>query len=158
MSCHDFEGLLPGLLDGTLEGVEHARCVRHVASCPPCRELVEPMGLMLAPVGAEPPASFLTAVLALTSGAEQRAPMSSRAPLRTRWAETWRQWMLRPRFASEAAYVGVVVLSLAAVTLDVRAVEAQNARARARVVLDDLRSEAGILLDRATSLWEKEKP
>jgi len=94
------------------------------------------MGATLAPVGAEPPESFLPAVLALTSLAARRNP----------WAETWRQWMLRPRFAYEAAYVGVVVLSLAHVTLDSRA------------VFDDLRSEAGILLDRATSLWEKEKP
>ena len=138
MNCHDFEGLLEGLLDGTLEGREHARCVHHAASCPSCGELVEPMGLMLAPVGTEPPASFLRAVLARTS----------REPQRTPWAETWRLWMLRPRFASEAAYVGVVVLSLAAVTLDLRA----------QVVFNDLRSEAGILLDRATSLLEKEKP
>ena len=94
------------------------------------------MGATLAPVGVEPPASFLTAVLALTS----------HAPRRATWAETWRRWMLRPRFASEAAYVGVVVLTLAASTVD------------PREVLHDLRSEAGILLDRATSLWEKERP
>jgi predicted glycosyltransferase len=54
--------------------------------------------------------------------------------------------MLRPRFASEAAYVGVVVLSLAAGRLDSQA------------VLDELRSEAGILIHRATSLLQKEKP
>lgn len=134
MNCHEFEGLLDGMLEGTLPGVDHARGVDHVASCLSCRELVEPMGLTLAPVGAEPPAFFLAAVLARTS----------RAARRTRWAETWRQWILRPRFASEAAYLGVVVLSLAVVTLDRSGV--------------DLRSEAGILLDRATSLWEKEKP
>lgn len=138
MICRDFAGVLEGLLDGTLEREEHARCVRHVASCPSCRELVEPMGLMLAPVDAEPPASFLATVLARTSHETRR----------TRWAETWHQWMLRPRFASEAAYVGVVVLSLAVVTLDLRA----------QVVFDDLRSEAGILLDHATSLLKKERP
>jgi hypothetical protein len=37
-------------------------------------------------------------------------------------------------------------------------VEARDARSRARVVYNDLRCEAGILLNRATSLWEKEKP
>ena len=79
---------------------------------------------------------FLAMVLARTSHEARR----------TRWAETWHRWMLRPRFASEAAYVGVVVLSLSFVTLDRSG------------VLTDLRSEAGILLDRATSLWEKEKP
>ncbi len=136
MNCSEFEGLLEGLLEGTLEGEAHARCVRHTASCAPCRELVEPMGSMLAPVAVEPPARLLPRVLRKTSG----------APVRSRWAETWRQWMLRPRFASEAAYLGVVVLSLAAVRLD------------SRVVLQHVRSEAGILLDRATSLLEKEMP
>ena len=97
MNCREFEGLLERLLNGTLEDGEHARCVDHVASCASCRELVEPMGLTLAPVGAEPPASLLVAVLSRTSHASRRTP----------WAETWRQWMLRPRFASEAAYVGV---------------------------------------------------
>jgi predicted anti-sigma-YlaC factor YlaD len=146
MNCRDFEGFLDGLLEGALQDVDRARCVHHVASCSSCLQLVEPMGLALTPLGAEPPAFFLAAVLSLTS----------HAPRRTPWAETWRRWMLRPRFASEAAYVGVVVLSLASVTLDRSSVEAQ--RTRARVVLNDLRSEAGILLDRATSLWEKEKP
>ena len=134
MSCREFERLLEDMLEGALSGVDHAAAQRHVASCRSCRELIEPMGLTLVPVGNEPPSTFLAAVLARTSRAERR----------TRWAETWRQWMLRPRFASEAAYLGVVVLSLAVVTLDRSGV--------------DLRSEAGILLDRATSLWEKEKP
>ena len=136
MNCHDFEGLLEGLLEGALNRDGHARCVDHVASCASCRALVEPMGLTLAPVGAEPPASLLVAVLSRTSHASRRTP----------WAETWRQWMLRPRFASEAAYVGVVVLSLVSARLDSRA------------VINDLRTEAGILLDRAASLLEKEKP
>ncbi len=136
MNCHEFENSLEGLLEGTLIHDEHARCVDHVTSCLSCHELVEPMGLRLVPVGAEPPASFLATVLAQTSQAKRRTP----------WAETWRQWMLRPRFASEAAYVGVVVMSLAAVTL------------HPREVFNDLRSEAGILLDRAASLLEKEKP
>jgi len=136
MNCHEFDGCLEGLLDGALDRDEHARCVEHVASCDSCRGLVEPMGLGLVPVGAEPPASLFHAVLARTS----------RAPRCTPWAEIWRQWMLRPRFASEVAYVGVVVLSLASARLDSRA------------VINDLRSEAGIFFDRAASLLEKEKP
>jgi predicted anti-sigma-YlaC factor YlaD len=136
MSCRDFAGALEALLDGTLEGEARERSVRHVASCPSCRELVEPMGAMLVSVAVQPPVSFLAAVLARTSYETRRS----------RWAETWHQWMLRPRFASEAAYVGVVLLSLSFVTLDRSG------------VLNDLRSEAGILLDRATSLWEKETP
>lgn len=136
MNCHDFEGRLDGLLEGALDRDEHVRCVDHVASCPSCYELIEPMGLMLAPVVAEPPDSFLSTVLARTSNANRRTP----------WAETWRQWMLRPRFASEVAYVGVVVLSLTASAI------------HPRDVINDLRSEAGILFDRAASLLEKEKP
>jgi predicted anti-sigma-YlaC factor YlaD len=136
MNCHEFEGALEGLLEGALAGDDHARCVDHVASCADCRALVAPMGLSLAPLAVEAPASLLIAVLAQTSRAPRRAP----------WAETWRRWMLRPRFASEVAYVGVVVLSLVSTTVDSRA------------VLNDLRSEAGILLDRATSLLEKERP
>jgi predicted anti-sigma-YlaC factor YlaD len=136
MNCRDLVELLEPLLDGTLDGERHVRCVGHAAACASCRELVEPMGAMLAPVRTEPPASFVAAVLSLTSHAARRTP----------WAETWRQWMLRPRFASEAAYVGVVVLSLAAGRLDSQA------------VLDELRSEAGILIHRATSLLQKEKP
>jgi predicted anti-sigma-YlaC factor YlaD len=138
--------MLAELLDGTIAAADHARCVRHAASCLSCRELVEPMGPMLAPVGAEPPDSLLPGVFAKTS----------RLATRSRWAETWREWVLRPRFASEAAYVGVVVLSVACVTLDNTPVEARSARAR--VVINEFCSEAGILLDRATSLLEKEKP
>jgi hypothetical protein len=52
---------------------------------------------------------------------------------------------MRPRFASEAAYVGVVMLTLVCATMD-------------RNTLAHYRAEAGILLDRATSLLEKEKP
>ena len=69
------------------------------------------------------PRPLLAMVLARTSHEVRRA----------RWAETWHQWMLRPRFASEAAYVGVVLLSLSFVTLDRSG------------VLNGLRSEAGIL-------------
>lgn len=136
MNCREFESALDRVLDGTLEGGDRSACVRHVASCSSCRELVEPMGPLLAPVAADPPASLLAAVLARTSHESRRA----------RWAEIWHQWVLRPRFASEVAYVGVVLLSLSFVTLDRSG------------VLNGLRSEAGILLDRATSLWEKEKP
>ena len=136
MNCREFGGALDRVVDGTIDRDAHAQAVGHVASCPSCRELVEPMGPSLAPVAAEPPASFLAAVLANTSHRARRP----------RWAETWHRWMLRPRFALEAAYVGVVVLSLSFVTLDRSG------------VLTGLRSEAGILLERATSLWEKEKP
>ena len=136
MTCHEFEGVLDELVRGTLAGEAHALCVSHAAACDACRELVEPMGAALDPVDVEPPAFFLQSVLRKTTY----------VPRRTHWAETWRRFMLRPRIASEVAYVGVVVLSLVSI------------RVNPRIVIDDLRSEAGILLDRATSLWEKENP
>jgi len=146
MTCREFEGVLADLLDGMLSPEAHARCVGHTASCAACRALVAPMGAALTPVGVEPPASFLPSVLLLTSQATPRV----------RWAETWRRWALRPRFASEVAYVGVVMLSVAFATLDDTPIEARSARAR--VVIHELCSEAGILVDRATSLLQKEKP
>jgi hypothetical protein len=135
MTCHEFEGLLCALVDGSIASADHARCVRHAASCTTCGELVLPMGPKLAPVAVTPPPSFLPSVLRLTSGAKRRAA----------WSETWRAWVLRPRFASEAAYVGVVVLTLACASID-------------KGTVTQIRSRAGILLDRASSLLEKEKP
>jgi len=146
VNCREFEGALYGLIEGTLASADHARCVRHAASCAACFALVEPMGADLAPVTAEPPASLVPAVISLTSGASPRS----------RWAETWRGWVMRPRFASEVAYAGVVMLSVALATLDDTPIEARSARAR--VVIHELCSEAGILVDRATSLLQKEKP
>ena len=136
MTCSEFEGLLDAVLDGALDPEDLARCRRHAAACAECSGLVAPMGARLVPVAAEPPAPLVSAVLAKTSLAKRRIS----------WTETWRQWMLRPRFASEVAYVGVVVLSLTAGSVD------------PRDVINDIRFEAGILLDRATSLLEKETP
>jgi len=146
MNCREFEGTLLDLLDGTLASAAHAGCVRHAASCAACFALVSPMGADLTPVAAEPPASFLQSVLLSTSEASPHF----------RWADTWRRWALRPRFASEVAYVGVVMLSVALATLDDTPVEARSARAR--VVIRELCSEAGILVDRAASILQKEKP
>jgi len=146
MNCREFEGMLLELLDGTLSRADHARAIRHTASCAACFDLVAPMGADLSPVGAEPPATLLASVLSSTSEASRRA----------RWADTWRRWALRPRFASEVAYVGVVMLSVGLATLDDTPVEARSARAR--VVIRELCSEAGILVDRAASLLQKEKP
>jgi len=146
MNCREFEGLLLPLLDGTIQAADHQRCVLHAASCASCGELVEPMGPRLAPVVVEPPPYLVAGILARTSRAA--APPS--------WAETWRRLVLRPRFASEAAYVGVVMLSVACAALDDTPVETRSARAR--VAIQELCSEAGVLVDRATSLLQKEKP
>lgn len=146
MKCREFEARLFAILDGTLSEDDHARCAGHAASCPECFALIAPMGPALVPVEVPPPASLLANVLARTSAAPRRAG----------WAETWRVWVMRPRFASEAAFVGVAMICLASVAFDGPPVETQSARAR--VVIRDLCSEAGSLLDRATSLLPKEKP
>ena len=135
MNCSEFEGQLDALLMGRIAFAEHGACVRHAATCDRCRELVAPMGRDLVPVTVTPPASFRPSVIRMTSGARSRS----------RWAETWRGWVMRPRFASEAAYVGVVMLTLVCATID-------------RNTLAHYRSEAGTLLERATSLLVKEKP
>ena len=135
MNCREFEAHLESLLEGRVAVADHHRCVNHAATCDACGELVAPMGRNLIPVAVKPPASFRSSVVRLTSGASSRA----------RWAETWRSWVMRPRFASEAAYVGVVVLTLVCASLD-------------RTTLTHYRSEAGILLERATSLLEREAP
>jgi predicted anti-sigma-YlaC factor YlaD len=135
MSCDEFERRLEQLLEGRIAAADHERCVRHAATCDRCRELVAPMGRSLIPVAVKPPASFRSSVIRMTSGTSRRS----------RWAATWREWVLRPRFASEVAYVGVVMLTLVCAAVD-------------RSTLAHYRSEAGILLDRATSLLEKEKP
>jgi len=93
------------------------------------------MGRKLVPFTVKPPASLRRSVLRRTSGATARL----------RWAAIWRSWVMRPRFASEAAYVGVVMLTLVCATVD-------------RSTLAHYRAEAGILFDRATSLLEKETP
>ncbi len=143
MNCGQFEDALPAILDGALDGEERARCARHAATCASCRELVEPMGESLAPVAVDPPASLLAAVLARTIHEPSWA---------ARWAETWRQWMLRPRFASEAAFVGVVVLSMAAVRVSPRTIDAETEKAK--VAYEQIRGQAGNLLDRAASLLD----
>jgi hypothetical protein len=135
MTCSEFERHLESLLEGRLAAEDHARCVGHAALCFRCAELVIPMGAQLVPVAVEPPASLRRSVIRMTTAASRRA----------RWAATWRAWVMRPRFASEAAYVGVVMLTLVCATMD-------------RNTLAHYRAEAGILLDRATSLLEKEKP
>lgn len=135
MNCAEFEGHLDGLLLGRIAFSDHDRCVRHAATCDACRELVAPMGPELVPVAVKPPESFRASVIGATSGAATPTP----------WAETWRRWVMRPRFASEAAYVGVVMLTLVGATVD-------------SSTLAHYRSEAGILLERATSLLAKETP
>lgn len=149
MTCHEFARFLGGLLEGTLGVDDHAACVGHVASCSSCRDLVEPMGPSLVPVEAWPAPSIVASVLAKTSAA--------RAADRLGWAETWRRWMLRPRFAAEAAYVGVCVLTLALAGLDIRPVEAVDRVRSSTAVFHAIGDEAGILFHRVTSFWDKER-
>jgi hypothetical protein len=149
MMCREFARSLEGLLEGTLNVDVHASCVDHARLCPSCRELVEPMGSTLTPVEARPAPSIVASVLARTSGV--------RKPESAGWAETWRRWMLRPRFAAEAAYVGVCLLTLALAGLNIRPVQAVERVRLSGVVFQEIGDEAGILFHRVTSLWEKER-
>jgi len=146
MNCLEFEAALSELLDGTIAAGPHGLAVRHAAACESCRELVLPMGAALRPVAVRPPRSLRAGVLARTS----------RPAWSFRWTETWRCWVLRPRFASEAAYIGVVALAVACATRHPGGASTRTARAGA--VLSEIGNEAGIFLNRATSLWEKERP
>jgi len=67
-------------------------------------------------------------------------------------AETWRRWMLRPRFAIEAAYVAVTLSWLIVLTPVSPVSGVLQGASRARAIVSEIRSEAGILLTRATSL------
>jgi hypothetical protein len=146
VNCRELEGLLPELLEGTIEGIDHARCVAHRAACASCAELLEPMGDRLVPVSAEPPEAFLAGVLQRTS----------RAPVPESWAAFWRRLVLRPRFASEVAYVCVAAFCV--VCAAVGDVSADARSRKAGVLIQEICSEAGVLADRATSLFTKEKP
>jgi len=95
----------------------------------------------------EPPEGFLEGVLARTS----------LAPASPSLAGAWRRLMLRPRFAYEAAYVGVVTICLACASLGGASAPARTARAG--VAIQEICSEAGVLVSRATSyLQPKETP
>lgn len=107
-ACGRAEGLLGGWLDRELTGADRELMAAHLDSCGECRGLAAAMTRLSAelPRLAElrPDPGFVAAVLAAT--------LPLRVRLRRWWAAAWPQWIRRPRFASEAAFVATMVLVL----------------------------------------------
>jgi Putative zinc-finger len=106
--CAAAEAALCAWSDGAISGEEGRLLAGHLAHCPPCRGLVAalaglrrdlPRLAILRPEG-----RFVDDVLRRT------LPVS--VQLRRWWRAAWPRWVHRPRFASEAAFIGLLVLLL----------------------------------------------
>jgi hypothetical protein len=104
MNCRDLECRLEALAAGSLPAAEERAHAEHLAGCAACRELVELARLAEVP----PDPGFTADVLRIT--------LPFDVQIRRWWDALWPQLWHRPRFASEAAYVGLVVLVLAFAT------------------------------------------
>ena len=106
--CGRAESLLCGWLDDELDEVDRALLGAHANSCSDCRALAVAIRRLAVdlPRLAElrPDPGFVEAVLAAT--------LPVRVRLRRWWAAAWPRWVRRPRFASEAAFVGTLALVL----------------------------------------------
>ena len=106
--CGRAEGLLCDWLDGKMAATDQELMGAHLDSCSDCRALAATMTRLEAelPLLAElrPDPGFVEAVLAAT--------LPARVRLRRWWAAVWPQWVRRPRFASEAAFVATIAIVL----------------------------------------------
>jgi hypothetical protein len=108
-ACRQAEKRLGDWVDGLVpQGTESGVLAQHLEHCPDCAGLVAELERLavelprLAIVAPEP--SLVAGVLRRTLPFEVR--------LRRWWAEAGSQWVRRPRFASELAYVATLVLVL----------------------------------------------
>jgi anti-sigma factor RsiW len=106
--CSQAERLLCDWLDGEIAGADRELVGGHLDSCDRCRSLAAAMVRLEVELPAlvelRPEPGFVDAVLAAT--------LPVRVRLRRWWAAVWPQWVERPRFASEAAFVATMVLVL----------------------------------------------
>ncbi len=106
--CGRAESLLGAWQDGELTGTDRELLAAHLGLCGGCRALAAAMTRLTAelPRLAElpPEPGFAETVLAAT--------LPIRVRLRRWWAAVWPQWVRRPRFASEAAFIATLVLVL----------------------------------------------
>lgn len=108
--CEFVDGGLPAVDRRALErqGVEGQRFESHLAGCSECAALVGALRALALELprmaDVRPDERFVGDVLVRT------LPVPVR--LRRFWARNWPRWVRRPRFASEVAYVGVLVLLL----------------------------------------------
>lgn len=100
MNCRELERRLEVVAAGTLSVAEEPACAEHLADCAACRELLELARL----AEVEPDPAFVTDVL--------RTTLPFDVQIRRWWDALWPQLWHRPRFAAEAAYAGLVVLTL----------------------------------------------
>lgn len=107
-ACGEARERLPDFVDQQLESVDQHLMTLHLETCAACRELTDILLAMkqelpsLAEVG--PDRQFTQEVLAAT------IPQPS--VWRQWWTRQWENWVHRPRFAMEAAYVGLLVVML----------------------------------------------
>lgn len=100
MNCRELESRLDIVAAGTLSLAEESALAEHLAGCTGCRELLELARLAEVP----PDPGFTAEVLRLT--------LPFDVQVRRWWDALWPVLWHRPRFASEAAYAGLVVLVL----------------------------------------------
>ena len=109
--CARAEALLPSVTDGELSAEETALLAAHLAHCAPCWTLAEGLawlaGALPAMATLEPDAGFTAEVLAAIAQEDERAAL---ARLDERLAAWWRRAWRRPRFATEAAYAGTLIV------------------------------------------------
>lgn len=107
-ACGQAKPQLPAFVDRDLAGAERELIELHLGHCAHCRQLISTLELLRRelPRMAEVPTDdrFLSEVLAATLPPKVRAQ---------RWFKShWSNWVRRPRFAMEAAYVGLLVVML----------------------------------------------
>jgi hypothetical protein len=114
-ACQQLQSSLGDLCDGRLDPVAQQLAERHLAGCARCARLhrvVQELALILEDMAQVALDEELTArILAATSGRIRWWERAMRAQRRR-----WQQWLARPRFGLEFAYVATVVVALLTAT------------------------------------------
>ncbi len=105
--CHQAEERLPELVDGLLPaGVERTLLAEHLVHCESCSGLVTELERLAAEL---PRLAIIRPGTGLVEGVLRRT-LPAEVRLRRWWVATWPQWIRRPRFATELAYLATVLL------------------------------------------------
>ncbi len=107
-ACTQARNLLPALVDRELTATDRQLVELHLSSCATCSRLATTLSVLRRelPGLAEVPLDdrFAHEVLMAT--------LAPRIRLLHWWKQRWSTWVQRPRFAMEAAYVGLLVIML----------------------------------------------
>jgi len=113
-TCPSAHALLPDDIDGHLERSDagaHDLLTRHLENCEACSALGRTLSWMTRALPllaeCEPDASFTADVVRATTESGRRG-----AAWAGRLGSAWRNWIDRPRFAIEGAYIGSMILWL----------------------------------------------